>query len=372
MNKRDYYEVLGVSTDASAMEVKKAYRRRAHQHHPDRNAGDPDSERKFKEAAEAFEVLSDAQKRQRYDQFGHAGLSGAGVRDYAHVDVGDIFSMFHEIFGGASGRSRRRGADLQTEVELSLLDVDVGAERTIEFNRMDVCDDCSGSGAAPGSKNRGCRTCGGYGQVEQSGPLGMLFGRVITACPDCRGRGSVITTPCESCRGQGRAVRRRKVVIRIPPGIAEGSAVRVRGEGEPADDGGARGDLHCYIRVKPHRFLERHRDDLVCQVPISFAQAALGATVEVPALHGKADLKIPPGTQHGQLFRLAGLGLPDVRTGRRGDEIVQVAVEVPKKLDKNQRRLLRQYAEMEDKAVMPKSRSFFEKFMDYLSDGTGE
>ncbi|MCH7924975.1 MAG: molecular chaperone DnaJ [Planctomycetes bacterium] len=372
--KRDFYEVLGVSKDVRPNDLKKAYRRLAHKFHPDRNPDDPDSEGKFKEASEAFEVLSDTQKKERYDRFGHAGLSGAGVHDFNHMNVDDIFSMFGDVFGGMFGSGRRsRGTDLQTEVELSLTEVATGAERTIEFSRRDLCDTCDGSGSAPGSRRQTCQTCGGYGQVEQSGGMGGLFGRVITACPHCHGQGSKIMTPCPECRGRGRTVKHRKVSVQIPAGIQDGQAVRVRGEGEPGADGRSRGDLHCYVRIKDHPFLKRHDNDLVCPMPVSFTQASLGAKVEVPTLTGKAELKIPAGTQHGQLFRLRGLGLPDIRSGRRGDEIVQVLVEIPKRLDKKQQELLREFAKSENRTVLPESRGFFDKLMDYLgtSDESG-
>ncbi len=363
--KRDFYDVLGVARDDAPEAIKKAYRRLAHKYHPDRNTQDPDAEKKFKEAAEAYEVLSDPQKRQRYDQFGHAGLSGAGLHDYSHMGVDDIFSMFTDIFGGG-GRRRRRGADLQTQVELTLAEVSAGAEKTIEFSRRDFCDVCGGSGAAPGSERKTCPTCGGYGQVEQSGGLGGLFGRVITNCPHCGGRGSTIVTPCKTCRGNGTVVKDRVVNVHIPPGIHDGQAVRVRGEGEPGEAGTERGDLHCYVRVTPHPFLERNNNDVLCPMPVSFTQAALGAKVEVPTLAGKADLTIPAGTQHGQMFRLRGLGLPDMRTRRTGDEIVQVLVEVPRKLNRKQEGILREFAETEDKSVLPESRGFFDKLVDYL------
>lgn len=369
--KRDYYEVLGVARDAAPDQIKKAYRRAAHKYHPDRNRDDPDSEVRFKEAAEAFEVLSDAAKRQRYDQFGHAGLSGAGVHDFSHASVDDIFSMFTDIFGGGVGGRRRApnsGADLQTEVEITLTEVAEGAERTLEYARQDFCETCGGTGAAKGAERVGCNTCGGYGQVEQATGFGALFGRVVTACPRCRGRGTMVTSPCSDCGGEGRAPKRRTVTVQIPAGIQDGQAVRVRGEGEAGTQGGPRGDLHVYVHVKPHEFLERHRDDLLCRMPISFTQAALGAEVEVPTLNGRASLRIPPGTQNGQVFRMAGLGLPSVRSGRRGDEHVQVFVEIPRKLSKDQEGLLRQFAETEDKHVLPESRGFFDKLMDYFKE----
>lgn len=371
--KRDYYDVLSVTKGSSPEEIKKAYRRAAHKFHPDRNANDPSSEGKFKEAAEAYEVLSDPQKKQRYDQHGHAGLSGAGVHDYSHMRTDDIFSMFNDIFeagfGGAGGRrARRRGADLQTEVIVSLAEVATGAERSLQFSREDHCETCGGTGAAPGSQRQTCGTCGGYGQVEQNSGFGSLFGRVITACPTCRGRGSKIVTPCTACRSSGRVMRDRVITVRIPAGIQDGQAVRLRGEGEPGEDGSDRGDLHCYVRIAAHPFFERHDNDLVCRVPVSFTQAALGATVEVPTLTGKAELKIPGGTQNGQLFRLAGIGLPNLRSGRRGDELVQVMIEIPRKLNKNQDALLREFAKIEDRAVSPESKGFFDKLKDYLAN----
>ena len=365
--KRDFYEVLGVSRNSPPDEIKKAYRRLAHKYHPDRNREDPDAEAKFKEAAEAYEVLSNPEKRSRYDQFGHAGLGGAGLHDFTHMQVDDIFSMFTDIFGGGGRRRRSRGADVQTEVQLTLSEVVTGVERSIEFSRQDFCTNCGGSGSSPGAERRTCSTCGGYGQVEQTGGLGALFGRVITACPNCGGRGTLITTPCQECRGTGRMMRGRIVTVQIPPGIHDGQGIRVRGEGEPGGDGSSRGDLHCYVRVAPHPFLERHYSDLICAMPISFTQASLGAKVEVPTLDGKAELKIPPGTPHGQVFRLRGLGLPDLRSGRRGDELVQVRIEIPKKLNKKQEDLLREFVKTEDKSVLPESKGFFDRLMDYLS-----
>jgi len=370
-DKRDYYEVLGVERDASPDQIKKAYRRAAHKYHPDRNRDDPESEARFKEAAEAFEVLSDPAKRQRYDQFGHAGLSGAGMHDFSHASVDDIFSMFTDIFGAGMGGRRRApnsGADLQTEVEITLSDVAEGTERTLEYARQDFCDTCGGTGAARGAERVSCNTCAGYGQVEQTTGFGALFGRVVTVCPRCRGRGTMVTSPCSDCGGEGRAPKRRAVTVKIPAGIQDGQAVRVRGEGEAGAQGGPRGDLHVYVHVRPHEFLERHRNDLICRMPIGFTQAALGAEVEVPTLNGRASLRIPPGTQNGQVFRMAGLGLPSVRSGRRGDQHVQVFVEIPRKLSKDQEALLRRFAETEDKHVLPESRGFFDKLVDYFKE----
>ncbi|MCG3136338.1 MAG: Chaperone protein DnaJ [Phycisphaerae bacterium] len=372
-SKRDYYEVLGVSREAGTEEIKKAYRQAALKYHPDRNKNDPETEGKFKEAAEAYEVLSDPEKRERYNRHGHAGLSGSAGHDFHHMDVGDIFSMFEDIFGGSmfGGRRRSRGVDLQAVVEIELQEVATGCERNLEFKRNEICNQCGGSGAASNSDLRTCNTCGGYGQVEQSGGLGGFFGRVITACPACHGQGRIVTTPCRRCRGQGRYPQERVITVKIPAGIHEGQAIRLRGEGEPGPDGQTRGDLHCVVNIASHPFLERHENDLVCKMPISFTQAALGAKLEVPTMTGKAELVIPRGTQFGQMFRLRGLGLPDLRSGQKGDELVQVLIEIPKKLDARQEKLLREFAESEGDGVLPESRSFLERFMEYLSGKEG-
>jgi molecular chaperone DnaJ len=253
------------------------------------------------------------------------------------------------------------------EVELTLEEVAKNIEKTIEFDRQDFCEYCSGSGSEPGSKKRSCPTCGGYGQVEQSTGFGAIFGRVVTACPACRGKGEVIVTPCKHCRGSGLQKKHRVLNVHFPAGIQEGQAVRVSGEGQPGDTGGPRGDLHIYVRIKKHPFFERHGQDLLCRVPISFAQAALGGKFEVPSLSGRIEVTIPAGTQHGQMFRLSGKGLPSLRSGRPGDEIVQVWIEVPKKLTKKQEQLIREYAELEDKSVLPESKGFFDKLADFFS-----
>lgn len=373
--KRDYYEVLGVERNASADEIKRAYRKAALKYHPDRNPGNPEAETHFKEAAEAYEVLSDPEKRQRYDRFGHQGVKGAGVHDFSGMGVEDIFSMFNDIFGGGiggfGGRRRRGGVDLEMEIELKLEEVAQDSEKTIEFDRNDACSTCHGSGSEPGSEKRICPTCGGYGQVEQTSGFGALFGRVITTCPACRGKGSLVVTPCKACRGTGRRKVHRKINVKIPAGINEGQGIRVAGEGEPSENGSERGDLHVYVRIAPHPFFERHGRDLLCRVPISFAQAALGAKVEVPSLRGRIELTIPSGTDHGKMFRLTGKGLPDLRGGKHGDEMVQVWIEVPKKLNRRQEELLRQYAEAEDKSVLPESRGFFERLANFFSGDSG-
>ncbi len=370
--KLDYYQVLDVNRKATGDEIKKAYRQAALKYHPDRNRDDPGAETKFKSAAEAYEVLSDPEKRQRYDQFGHAGLQGAAGHDFTHMDVGDIFSMFEGIFGGGvfggGRRSRRqRGADLQVQIEIELCDVGGGCEKILEFSRNELCDHCGGDGAAPGTEKQTCTTCGGYGQVEQNTGFGAIFGRVIAACPSCGGQGQRIVKRCPQCKGSGRFPKQRRVTARIPAGIEEGQAVRVAGEGDPGPNGAPAGDLHCIVIIRPHPFLERHHTDLVCKVPISFTQATLGTQIEVPTLRGKAEVNIPKGTQSGQVFRLRGIGLPDLRTGMIGDELVQVIIEIPKKLSQQQESLLRDFAETEDENVLPESKGFFAKMADYLA-----
>lgn len=373
--KRDYYEVLGVSRNAGADEIKKAYRQAALKYHPDRNRDNPESEAKFKEAAEAYEVLSDGSKRQRYDQFGHAGLGGAGMHDFSRMRVDDIFSMFDDIFGGGifggGGRRSARGVDLEMQIELTLEEIAGGVEKTVEFDRQDTCETCGGSGSEPGKQRRTCSTCGGYGQVEQASGFGGVFGRVVTPCPSCRGKGTVVIAPCKKCRGTGRERRHRVLAVKIPAGIGDGQGVRVAGEGEPGE-AGVRGDLHVYVRSQQHPFFERHGQDLLCRVPISFAQAALGAKVEVPSLGGKVIVTIPAGTQHGQMFRLSGKGLPSLRTQRRGDEVVQVWIEIPKRLNKRQEELLREYAEAEDESVLPESKGFFSKLADFFAGSSDD
>lgn len=373
-HKRDYYEVLGVTRTADADEIKRAYRKLALKFHPDRADGDKkEAETKFKEGAEAYEVLSDPERRVRYDQFGFAGV--AGQHDFSHMDISDIFSMFDDIFGGGMGsmfggggggrRGRaaagrgQRGFDLETQVELTLEEVATGTDKTIEFERQDACEICHGSGAKAGTSPIVCPQCGGQGRVAQQGFGGMF--RMVTTCPNCRGRGSVIREHCHSCGGTGRQLHRRVVKIHVPAGVHEGQAVRLAGEGETGEENGPPGDLHCYVALRQHAFFNRHNNDLVCQVPISFTQAALGGKVVVPTLSGKEEMEIAPGTQHGEVFKLKGKGLPDIRSHRLGDELVQVMIEVPKNLTEKQRLLLREFAVTEDAAVMPAKKGFLEK-----------
>jgi len=373
--QRDYYEVLNVARTAGADDIKRAYRKLAMKYHPDRNPGDATAEQRFKEAAEAYEVLSDAPKRQRYDQFGHAGLRGTSGHDFNRMDAGDIFSMFEDIFGdmmgmgGRRGRGRagrrQRGYDLQTQVSIELEDVYAGTQREIEFTRQDHCPACEGRGYPSGSQPVPCVTCGGVGQVAQSG-LGGMF-RMVNTCPACGGAGQTYKQKCSTCRGSGKQPKRRVVSVKIPPGIHDGQAIRVPGEGEPGEAGGPYGDLHVVVRVAEHKLFRREDDHLVLHVPISFAQATLGATFSVPTLDGEQSITIKPGTQHGELLRIAGAGLPNLRGGRRGDLAVVLAVEIPRKLTKKQKDLLRAYAETEDHDVLPQTKGFWERIKEHLS-----
>ncbi|MHC4413144.1 MAG: molecular chaperone DnaJ [Planctomycetota bacterium] len=297
MAKRDYYEVLGVGKGASADEIKRAYRRMAMKYHPDKNPNDKEAEAKFKECAEAYEVLSDAEKRRRYDQFGHDGLRGMGMRDYQHMRWQDIGSIFEDIFGGGLGgfgdffgmgsqrasrrTGARRGYDLETGVELTLNEIAKGTEKTIEFTRRDTCPECAGSACAPGTKPSNCPACGGSGQRATGGG----FFQMISTCSQCRGAGQVITTPCKKCRGTGNVAKNRVLSVKIPAGVHEGQGIRVSGEGEPGKQGGPRGDLYCYVKIRQHEFLQRDGSDLIAVVPISFTQAALGANIDVPTLN---------------------------------------------------------------------------------------
>ncbi len=379
---RDYYEVLGIEKTASADDIKRAYRRLAMKYHPDRNPDDVQAETNFKECAEAYEVLSDKERRSNYDRFGHAGLRGTPGHDFRSMNVEDIFSMFNDIFGGAAGGAARgrsrtgvpRGYDLETEVELELEEVLTGAERDVEFRRLDVCQACDGSGAKPGTAPTVCSTCAGNGQVAQAG-LGGMF-RMVTACPHCGGRGKVIVDKCSECRGQGRVSIPRALTVKIPPGIHDGQAVRVSSEGEPPPQEispagkGIRGDLHVIVRICDHANFERDGDHLLIALPVVFTQLALGAKVPVPTIDGSsAVLTLPTGTQHGAIFRIDSNGLPNLRSEKRGDLVVIVQLVVPKKLNEKQRAILSQYAESEELDVLKGSPSIWDKFKGAIKGG---
>jgi molecular chaperone DnaJ len=372
--KRDYYEILAVKRDASDKEIASAYRKLAVKYHPDSNPGDENATAKFKEAAEAYEVLCDAEKRARYDRHGHAGVQG---QHHEFQSAEDVFEIFGDLFGGGmfgdmfgqrrGGRRVRRGADVRVDVTLDLEEAARGVKRTVEYSRHSACGQCQGSGAEAGSKKEKCRRCGGHGQVIQS--AGIL--RVQTTCPTCQGTGTTITNPCKGCEGSGFTEGRRKLEVHIPPGVDDGMRVRVQGEGEPSPEGGSAGDLYCFISVRRHKLFQRDGRNLILQLPISYSQAALGATIEVPTLAGRKDLEVPRGTQSGDLFRVRGAGMPDPHGGLTGDLVVQTYIEVPKKLASRQEELLRELAELERTDVTPHRKSFLEKIRDYFT-GEGE
>lgn len=370
MTKRCYYEVLGVVKTASADELKKAYRKLASANHPDRNPGDAEAVERFKEAAEAFEILGDDQKRALYDRYGHAGVSGrnggAGFND-----VNDIFSQFGDLFeglfGGQGGGGRRgraqRGESLRCGVEIDLREAAFGCARTVEIERAELCATCDGSGAKPGSTPERCNYCGGRGQVVQS----QGFFRVQTTCPGCRGTGEVIRDKCGKCHGSGREAKKVRLEIKVPPGVDNGMQLCLRGEGEPGPGGGPRGDLYCDIHVAEHPFFKRRGHDLACRVPIQYSQAALGTEFDIPLLQGRHKLVIYPGTQPGEVIRLRGKGMPDPHTQRAGDLLIEIQVDVPRKLNKRQEELLRELAELENSNVSAQHKSFFEKLKEYFS-----
>ncbi len=345
MAKRDYYEVLGVSKSATGDEVKKAYRRLAMKHHPDRNTGDTHAEKKFKEAKEAYEVLSDTDKRAAYDRFGHEGLQARqGGGGFSTEGFGDIFGdVFGDIFGGGrrGGAQVFRGADLGYELKLDLERAVRGDSETIEIPTQVTCETCDGSGANEGSEPSKCSTCGGAGQVRMQ----QGFFSIQQTCPACKGAGSVISNPCDTCHGRGRVSKSKKLSVKVPAGVEDGDRIRLSGEGEAGRNGGPPGDLYVEIRVKPHKLFQRDGADLSCEVPLGMATATLGGEVELPTLDGHVVLKIPAGTQSGKLFRLRGKGVSTVRDRRTGDMFARVVVETPINLTDDQVALLRQFDE---------------------------
>jgi molecular chaperone DnaJ len=350
MAKRDYYEVLGVPRNTSEAELKKAYRRLAMKYHPDRNPGDTDAENHFKEAKEAYEVLSDPQKRSVYDQFGHAGIEGAAGRGAGPggANFSDIFSdVFGDIFGAGGARRGAqmfRGADLRYNLGLSLEDAVRGTEVKIEIPGLEECEKCSGTGVRDGGQPETCPTCKGHGDVRvQQG-----FFSIQQTCPRCHGSGAIVTDPCGNCHGRGRIEVRRTLSVKVPPGVDTGDRIRLSGEGEPGENGGPPGDLYVQIMVKPHSIFVREGADLRCEVPISIVVAALGGEMEVPTLDGKVTVQIPAGTQTGKVFRVRGKGVTPVRGGPPGDLLCKVAVETPVNLTREQRDLLTQFGETLD------------------------
>jgi molecular chaperone DnaJ len=365
--KRDYYEVLGVQRSAGGEEIKKAYRKIALKCHPDRNPGDKAAEERFKEASEAYQVLCDPERRAQYDRFGHAAFEqagGFGGFDFAAGGFEDIFGdIFGDFFGGRRGRSRgRRGEDLRYDLELDFEEAVFGAEKTLRVPRLATCEDCSGSGSKNGTPRETCTTCKGSGQLRyQQG----LFS-IAKTCGQCQGQGSVLRDPCAGCRGAGMVHRQHTLSVRIPPGVDTGSRLKLRGEGEVGGSGGPAGDLYVLIQVAEHPIFVREGNDVVCEVPMSFAQIALGSEIEVPTLNGPAKVKVPAGTQSGHAFRLKGKGIPDLGGYGRGDQIVRVAVETPRKLTPRQRELLEEFARLSGEEVHPLSKSFFDKVRSML------
>lgn len=371
VDQRDYYEVLGVERRATSAQITEAYRKLAIRFHPDKNPGDGEAAARFKEAARAFEVLSDGDLRARYDRYGHAGLQGGRQHDFN--DIGDIFEAFGDLFGGGifgeafgGGRKRgsraRKGRDVFCQVTLSLLEAARGVTRTVEFDRHDACAACDGSGAKKGTKPQVCDYCGGQGQVIQT--AGVF--RLQTTCPACRGAGSVIREKCPDCGGEGVTEEHVERRVTIPAGVDRDVRVRLAGEGEPGAGGGPPGDCYCVIEIEEHPFLKRDGRDLHCEVPVSFTQAALGATVDVPTLDGAKPLQIERGIQSGDVVRVRGLGMPEVRGRGIGDLHVHVHVEVPRTLSPKAEDLLRQLAAEEQAAVSPRRSSFFSRLAEYF------
>jgi molecular chaperone DnaJ len=348
--KRDYYEVLQVSRTATVEEIKKSYRRLALKYHPDRNPGDKAAEEAFKEAAEAYEVLRDPQKRQLYDTHGHAGVSGNGFSGFSGAD--DIFSTFGDIFEdlfGFGGQGRRqshgpaRGSDLRYDMRISFLDAARGTETEINIERLERCEKCGGSGDAEGNETITCPACQGRGQIIRA----EGFFRVSSTCPSCRGAGTIKTKPCKACGGQGRSDAKRKVKVKIPAGVDTGSRLRLREEGEAGVNGGPRGDLYIVLHVESHDFFERSGKDIYCRIPVSIVQACLGDTIEVPAIDGQESLELPAGVQSGEIIRLKGRGCPDLRGGPPGDQLVEINLVTPADLTERQKELLREFEEIE-------------------------
>lgn len=382
MAKEDYYQTLGVDREASPDQIKRAYRQLALKFHPDRNPGDAEAEERFKQAAEAYEVLSDPEKRAAYDRFGHEGLQGSfsgGFQwsDFSHFQdfediLGSFFGggVFGDLFGGARRGRRRetvqRGSDLKVTLKLSLAEMAAGAEKKIRINRMETCGACQGSGAADADALKTCATCGGSGQVRQV--RRSLFGQFVnvTTCQVCNGRGKVITKPCPECNGEGRIKGSTTISVKIPPGVRDGNYIPLRGKGDVGPRHGPAGNVIVSIVEKEDEYFQRREDDILCEIPISFSQAALGDEIEVPTLNGSTRLKIPAGTQSGKIFRLKGKGIPHLRSYGSGDQLVVIVVWTPDKLDKEARALFKQLAEVEAIRPPKPGRSFWGKVKDAL------
>lgn len=376
MAKRDFYEILGVSKNASPEEIKKSYRKLAVKYHPDKNPGDKAAEEHFKEVSAAYEVLSDPEKRARYDRFGHAGLRGGpggGFAGFGGIDLEEALRTFMGAFGGGGSifddffgfgghrRGPERGEDLRYDLEISLEEASAGCTRELSFPRLDFCGDCRGSGAKPGTSRSRCDACGGQGVVEER--MQGFFGWQVRrhACPQCGGAGTTAKEACPRCHGEGRVRRKKKMSVKVPPGIETGSRLKIQGEGEAGAHGARPGDLYIVVHVREHDIFQRHGDDILCEVPLGFVTAALGGSVDVPTLGGKVQLTIPAGTQTGRTFRLRGRGMPNVNGMGHGDQYVRVTIETPVDLNEEQKQLLARFAELGGERVHPISSSFFER-----------
>jgi len=386
-DKKDYYEILGVSREATDEEIKKAYRKLAKKYHPDVNPGDKEAEAKFKEINEAYEVLSDPDKRSKYDRFGHSafeqggfdsGFGGfGGFGDFGFGGFSDIFETIFDFdgsFGGSGFGSRgsrgrkgpQRGSDLRYKLEITFEEAAFGTEKEIALSRTEVCNTCKGSGSKPGTSPETCKHCNGTGQVQyrRNTALGSFVS--IKTCEVCGGEGKVITNPCETCKGSGRIKKNVKINVKIPAGIDNGQTISLRGEGEPGLRGGPPGDLYIDISVKPHSIFQRRGTDIMCEIPITFVQGALGAEIEVPTLEGKMQYSIPEGTQTGTVFKIKGKGIPNIRGNGRGDLYFKVNIEVPRKLNEKQKAILREFAAISGDEVYEQRKSFFDKMKDAL------
>lgn len=374
MSKRDYYEILGLSKDASEGDIKKAYRKVAKECHPDLNPNDKEAEQRFKDASEAYEVLGNAEKKAQYDQYGHAGMNGQASGGFgggfSGGGFGDIFEDIFDMFGGGgSGGARRqgptRGADIRSGMNITFEEAAFGVEREVKIERTEDCSTCSGTGAKPGTDKKTCEKCSGTGQIKfaQNTPFGQIVR--TAACDECQGTGEKIESPCSSCHGTGREKKIKTLNVQIPAGVDTGSVISLRGEGEAGEKGGPRGDLYIYIEVEPHKIFEREGTNLYCEVPISFSQAALGADLKVPSLEGTLKYTIQPGTQTGTTFRMKGKGIASLRGGRKGDLFIKVKVEVPTKLNDRQRELIKELAKESGEEIgSSKKKSIIDKVKD--------
>ena len=377
-DKRDYYEVLGVSKGSSDDEIKKAYRTAAKKYHPDLHPGDKEAEQKFKEVNEAYEVLSDSEKRARYDQFGHAGVdpnfnAGGGSPFGQDVDLGDIFNSFFGGFGGFGGRrsnpnAPRRGNDVETQLTITFEEAAKGCKKTVTYSNVVTCDDCHGTGAQKGTQAKTCTACGGTGRVtvSQRSPFGVV--QTQRSCDACRGRGKIIDTPCRSCNGNGRKRVNKKVEITIPAGIDNDQMLNIGGHGNSGINGGAAGDLHAYIRVRNHTIFERRGDDVWCEMPITVAQAMLGAEVTVPTLDGKVKYTVHEGTQQGDVFKLKGKGIPHIHGRGRGDQYVKMNIEIPKSLNSKQKEAVKNLDSLLGDKNYAKQKTFRERLKKMFGD----